>query len=131
MKKSASIFVFLVFLLALLARTSLGQQADLSGKWVGQAEVPNATEPDKLTVVLEKKEGGYNGKISDSMGMLQDAELEDLEFKDNKFTCNFLVNTGEGYLRVHMTLTVEGDKMNGYWEAEDGSSGKVELEKEK
>jgi hypothetical protein len=131
MKKSSSIFVFLVFLLALFAGTPFCQQVDLSGKWVGQTEVPNAAEPDKLTVVLEKKEGGYKGKISDSMGMLQDTELEDLEFKDNKLTCNFLVNTGESNLKVNMTLTVEGDKMKGNWEAEDGSSGSVELEREK
>jgi hypothetical protein len=57
--------------------------------------------------------------------------LEDLEFKDNKLTCNFLVNTGQSNLRVNMTLTVEGDKMKGNWEAEDGSSGSVELEREK
>jgi hypothetical protein len=131
MKKSALIFVFLIFLLALFSATFLGQQADLSGKWLGQAEVPNASEPDKLTVVLEKKEAGYKGKISDSMGMLQDAELENLEFKDNKLTCNFLVNTGAGDLKVQMTLTVEGNKMNGFWEAADGSSGKVDLEREK
>lgn len=131
MKKSSSIFVFLIFLLAIFAGTFLGQQADLSGTWVGQAEVPNAPEPDKLTVVFEKKDDGYKGKISDAMGMLQDADMEDIEFKDNKLSCNFLVNTGEDYLRVHMTLTVEGDKMKGNWEGEDGSSGSVELEREK
>jgi hypothetical protein len=131
MEKSSSIFVLLVFLLALSSGIFFCQQADLSGKWVGQAEVPNAVDPDKLTLVLEKKEAGYAGKISDSMAMLQDTELEDLEFKDNKLSCNFLVNTGESYLRVNMTLTVEGNKMNGNWEAEDGSSGSVELEREK
>jgi hypothetical protein len=131
MKKSSTIFVVLVFLLALSSRVFFCQQIDLSGKWVGQTEVPNAAEPDKLTLVLEKKESGYTGKISDSMGMLQDTELEDTEFKDNKLSCNFLVNTGEGYLRVHITLSVEGDKMKGNWEGEDGSSGAVELEREK
>jgi hypothetical protein len=131
MEKASSIFVFLVFLLALSSGTFFCQQADLSGKWVGQTEVPNAAEPDKLTLILEKKEGGYKGKVSDSMGMLQDTELEGLEFKDNKLSCNFLVNTGEGFLKIQMTLTVEGDKMKGNWEAEDGSSGKVELEREK
>ncbi len=131
MKKSTSIFVFFIFLLALSSGIFFCQQVDLSGKWVGQAEVPNAAEQDKLTLVLEKKEAGYTGKISDSMGMLQDTELEDIEFKDNKLTGNFLVNTGEGSLKVHMTLTVEGDKMKGKWEGEDGSSGSVELEREK
>jgi hypothetical protein len=131
MEKSSSIFVLLVFLLALSAGVFFCQQVDLSGKWVGQTEVPNAAEPDKLTLVLEKKEAGYTGKISDSMGMLQETELENVEFKDNKLSCNFLVNTGESYLRVHITLTVEENKMNGNWEGEDGSSGSVELEREK
>jgi hypothetical protein len=65
------------------------------------------------------------------MGMLQDTELKDLEFKDNNLTCNFLVNTGESNLRVNMTLTMEGAKMKGSRETEDGSSGSIELEREK
>ncbi len=132
MKNSSSIFISLVFLLALSSGIFFCQQADLSGKWVGQTEVPNAAEADKLTLVLEKKEGGYKGKVSDSMGMLQDTELEDLEFKDNNLSCNFLVNTGQGFLKIKMTLTVEGNKMKGsWWDTEGESSGSVELEREK
>jgi len=131
MKRTASFLNLLAFLLVFYSGISFCQQVDLSGTWVGETEVPGATEPDKLTLVFEKKDGEYTGKISDSMGMVQDAECEDLEFEDNTLTFNFLVNTGEEYLRVDVTLTVEGDKMKGDWQTEDGSSGSIELEKQK
>jgi len=34
-------------------------------------------------------------------------------------------------MQVYATLKVDGDKMSGYWEMEDGSSSSVELERKK
>ena len=131
MKKATSFMALLAFLLAFSSGISFSQQVDITGTWKGETEVPDAPEPDKLTLIIEKTEGKYTGTITDSQGMLQDAKCEDIELKDNTLTLNFLVFTGEEYVRVYTTLTVEGDKMSGYWESEDGNSAAVELERSK
>jgi hypothetical protein len=131
MKKTASALTLFVFLLVLSCGMSFSQQVDLSGTWVGPTEVPDASEPDMLTLVLKKEEGTYSGTISDSMGMLQDAEIEDVEFKDNTLTFTFQVDAGGAYLSVTTSLTLKGDKMSGYWETDDGNSATIELERKK
>jgi len=131
MKKTASALTLFAFLLVFSFGMSFSQQADLSGTWVGSTEVPDAVEPDKLTLVLKKEEGKYSGTITDSMGMLQDTEIEDVEFKDNTLTFTFQVDTGEEYLTVSASLTVKGDKMSGYWETYDGDSASIEMERKK
>ena len=131
MKKTASALTLFVFLLALSGGMSFSQQVDLSGTWVGPTEVPDAPEPDMLTLVLKKEEGTYSGTITDSMGMLQNTEIEDVEFKDNTLTFTFQVDTGGEYLSVTTSLTLKGDKMSGYWETDDGNSATVELERKK
>ena len=131
MKKATSFIALLAFLLAFSSGISFSQQVDITGTWKGETEVPDAAEPDKLTLVIKKTEGKYTATITDSMGMLQDAKCEDIELKDNTLTFNFIAFTGEEYLRVYATLTVEGDKMSGSWETEDGSSGAIELERSK
>ena len=131
MKKTASALTLFVFLLALSGGMSFSQQVDLSGTWVGPTEVPDAPEPDMLTLVLKKEEGTYSGTITDSMGMLQNTEIEDVEFKDNTLTFTFQVDTGGEYLSVTTSLTLKGDKMSGYWETDDGNSATIELERKK
>jgi hypothetical protein len=130
MKKTASALALFTFLLVLSCGLSFSQQADLSGTWVGSTEVPDAVELDKLTMVLKKEEGKYSGTITDSLGMLQDTEIEDVEFKDNTLTFTFQADTGEEYVTVSTSLTVKGDKMSGYWETE-GDSASIELERKK
>jgi hypothetical protein len=130
MKKTASALALFAFLLVLSCGMSFSQQADLSGTWVGSTEVPDAVELDKLTLVLKKEEGKYYGTITDSLGMLQDTEIEDVEFKDNTLTFTFQADTGEEYVTVSTSLTVKGDKMSGYWETE-GDSASIELERKK
>jgi len=131
MKKATSFMALLAFLLAFSSGISFSQEVDITGTWKGETEVPDASEPDKLTLVIEKIEGKYTGTISDSMGMLQEEKCEDIELKDNTLTFKFNVFTGEEYLSVYTTLTVEGDKMSGYWETEDGNSAAIELERSK
>ncbi len=130
MKKTSSALALFAFLLVLSCGMSFSQQADLSGTWVGSTEVPDAVELDKLTLVLKKEDGKYSGTITDSMGMLLDTEIEDVEFKDNTLTFTFQVDTGEEYATVSTSLTVKGDKMSGYWETE-GDSASIELERKK
>ncbi|MFQ6070728.1 MAG: hypothetical protein ACE5LC_09450 [Candidatus Aminicenantales bacterium] len=127
MRRVVSIFICLFFILIYSSVISFSQ-TDLSGRWEGTTEVPDMGE-DELILVLKKDNGSYTGTISDSMGMLMETEIEDVEIEDNTLTFNFTVFTGEDYMKVYVTLNVEGEKMSGYWETEDGSSGSIELEK--
>ena len=123
MKKTASVFILAVFLIAAAGLMS-GQSTDLSGTWVGETVIPDAIDPDEITMVLTKENGEYSGKVSDSMGMFDDTECEDIKFMDNKLTFNIEANTEEGYMRIYVTLIVEGDTLSGNWEDEAGSTGK-------
>lgn len=131
MKKTTSILALLAFLLTLTYGISFCEEVDLSGTWVGTTEVPDTPEPDKLTLVLEKMDGEYSGTISDSLGFAEDAECEDIEFKENTLSFNFTIYDGSEYMQAYATLKVDGDKMSGYWELEDGTSSSVELERKK
>lgn len=127
MRKTLAIFILSFFLLTLGYGISFCEEIDLSGKWEGTTEVPGSTEPDKLTLILEKKDGEYSGILTDSLGFAQDEEIKDAEFEDSTLTFNFTIFTGDEYMQIFVTLTVEEDKMSGYWEGEDGSSAPVEL----
>lgn len=130
MKRTPIIFTVFAFLYCLFCGLSFCQDVDLSGTWIGQTEVPDQGA-DELTLVLEKINGEYTGTASDSLGMLEDVECEDLEFKEGTLTFHFSIFDGYEYMTVWMTLKVEGDKMSGYWETEDGTTGAVEMERVK
>lgn len=131
MRKTIPIFASLIFLLALGNWISHGADVDLSGKWVGTTEVPDATETDQVTLILKKENGEYSGTVNDSLGMATDAEIENVEFKDNTLTFDFTVFDGYENVQIYVTLEVEGDTMKGYWESDDGSSAPIELERTK
>lgn len=130
MKNIRIIFTAFVFLFSLSSGLSHSQDVDLSGTWVGQTEVPDQGT-DELTFVLEKTNGEYTGTASDSLGMLEDVECEDIEFNDGTLTFHFSIFDGYEYMTVWMALKVEGDMMSGYWEVEDGTTGAVEMERVK
>ena len=129
MRKSLLMLFLLALLLILSNGISTCEEVDLTGTWVGETEVPDSPEPDKLTLVLEKVEGKYAGTISDELGFADEAEIEDVEFKDNELTFSFTIFDGTDYQQVHCSMTVEGNKMSGYWELDDGTSSSVELTK--
>jgi hypothetical protein len=129
MKKITSTLSLFAFLLTLSCGIFFCQEVDLSGTWEGKTEVPDTPEPDQLTLVIEKIDGEYRGTINDSLGFAEDAELEDVEFKDNTFTFSFTIFDGFEYDTVYATLKVEGNRMSGSWESEGGTSGSVELVK--
>lgn len=131
MKKAASFLSLAVFILAICSGILLCQQVDLSGTWIGETEVPDAFEPDKVTLVLEKTDGQYTGTVTDSMGMALEAELEDIEFENNEMKANFIIFDGYEYTRIYFVLTIEGDTMKGRWESEGGDSSPIELQRQK
>jgi hypothetical protein len=128
MKKITSISI-LILLLTLASGLMSGQSIDLSGTWIGETVIPDAIDPDEITMILAIENGEYSGKVSDSMGMFDDTECEDIEFIDNKLTFNIEANTGDGYMRIYVTLIVEGDTLSGHWEDEEGSTGKATMRK--
>jgi len=129
MKKVTPIYVLAVLVLVVTSGLMFGQSVDLSGTWVGETEVPDAIEPDGMTLVITKEDGEYSAKISDAMGMLENTECEDIEFVEDKLTFNIEVNTGGEYLTVYLTLKVEDNTMTGFWESDGGETGPVELKK--
>jgi len=129
MKRTASLLAMIAFILILSCGISFCQEIDLSGTWEGTTEVPEEAELDQITLVLEKIDGEYSGTFTDSLGFAEDAELEDIEFKGNTLTFNFTIFNGFEYMPLYATLTVEGNKMSGTWESEDGNSSTIELER--
>lgn len=131
MKKTASILSLLAFVMVLFNGAAFCQKVNLSGTWIGETEVPEGLEPDKVTLVLKKTNGEYTGNVTDSMGMAVKAELEDIEFEDNELTANFMIFDGYENARIYFTLTVEGDTMKGFWESESGDSAAIKLHRQK
>jgi len=124
MRKGTTGLALLIMTGCLLLATS--GAVDITGTWKGTTEVPDAIDPDELTLVVEKKEGVYHGVINDSFGYCQDAECSDLELAGDQLTFNFLTVDGN---TIYITLTVKGDSMAGHWEDEDGSGAEITMTK--
>jgi len=128
MKTLTSVLVTAAFLVALSSGVVFCSADDISGTWVGETEIPDQGT-DEMTMVLEKAGDTYTGTISDSFGMLIDAECEDLEYKDNVLTFNISIYDGYSTLTVYLTLKVEGNTMTGQWETAEGDTGAITMEK--
>jgi hypothetical protein len=128
MKKFLSISAFMVFVFALSSGFALSLADDISGTWLGQTEIPDQGT-DEMTLVIEKAGDTYTGTISDSFGMLVDAQCEDLDYKDNVLSFNISIYDGYSTMTVYITLKVEGNTMTGQWETEEGDTGEITMEK--
>ncbi|MGB2906657.1 MAG: hypothetical protein WBB73_06135 [Candidatus Aminicenantaceae bacterium] len=78
MKKIISFAILGAFLLAAPV-ILLAQDVDITGTWVGETYVPDATEPDQLTLVFAKKDGKWGGTFSDTQGYASEAECEEIK----------------------------------------------------
>jgi hypothetical protein len=115
-----------VLLLFLGAAIALAQ--NIEGIWIGKTEVPNQGT-DEITMVLKKGDAGFTGTISDSLGVLaKDTELMDLKVEGAEITCRFPLVDGA---MIFVRMTVDGDKMAGLWEHQEGDTGAITLEKQK
>jgi hypothetical protein len=128
MRKFFSVLTFVAFILALFSSFAFCQSDDISGTWVGETEIPEQGT-DELTLVLENAGDSYTATMSDSFGMLMDAECEDLEYEDNVLTFNFSIYDGYSSMTVYITLEVDGNTMTGQWETEEGDTGAVNMVK--
>jgi hypothetical protein len=128
MRKFISALTFVVFVLALFSGFAFCQNDDISGTWEGETEIPEQGT-DELTMVIENAGDSYTATLSDSFGMLMDAECEDLEYKDNVLTFKFSIYDGYSSMTIYITLEVEGNTMTGQWETEEGDTGAINMEK--
>jgi hypothetical protein len=109
----------------------LAAQVNIVGTWVGETEIPDFEDPDKITMVIKEADGKFTGTATDTFGMMQDAECENIELEGTKLTMNLeIVNPDGEYIRVWATLTVEGDTMKGYWQSEDDNMNSIELKRQ-
>jgi hypothetical protein len=122
MKKLAILFVFI--LLVLFTGFTFAGKEDLSGTWVGSTEVDGMEV--ELTLVLQKKGNEYTGTINDSAGFSQDTEIESVKLEGNDLSFTFPVETG---VEIAVQLKIDGSKMTGSWESDDGNYGEIEMNK--
>jgi hypothetical protein len=131
MRKYICFSALVLFVLGLGAATA-SQKIDLSGTWVGFAE--RMGSQDTVTLVLEKKEGVYTGKITDQMGMFPGVEIRNFVLKDNAVTFQFDGGTGnEGNFTLKAEMTLSEDTMKGTWKmvGVDEETGAIELSLQK
>jgi len=131
MKKTACLSALLLFVLGIGAAAS-PQKIDLSGTWVGFAERMGSQDP--LTLVLEKKEGVYAGKITDEMGMFPGIEVKNLVLKVDVLTFDLDGGSPEtGAFTIKVEMTLAGDTMKGTWKMAgvDQETGAMELSRQK
>jgi hypothetical protein len=130
MKRNVTFAALLVFLLA-TSGWMLAQEVDITGTWVGETYVPDAPDPDKLTVIFAKKEGKWTGTFTDTMGFASDAPCEEIKLDGTSLTFHFEITDGYDVQTIYVALTVEGDSMTGAWENEGGEGAEIKMEKKK
>ena len=127
MKKLMFLF-FLMVTLAFVLAPLFGQESDLTGTWVGSTYIADSGD-DQVTLVLEKEGEVYSGTVSDSMGMANEAKLENGKFVNGTLTGEFTIFNGSDYMKIKLTLKLNGELLVGNWESADGESGSLELKR--
>ncbi len=111
--------------LAAVAQTPAAK-LDPVGTWVGTAE--NQGNYDDMTVVIEKKDNVYTGKIKDGMEMFVNVEIKNFVMKGDKVTFEFAGAMGGMPFNLKADLVLTEKTLNGTWTMiEDGSTGAIEL----
>jgi hypothetical protein len=130
MNKSLRLPVITLAALALLAGPALAQapkKADVIGTWIGTAVVGDDGSQVDITVVIEKAEAGYSGKISDATGMVPETPLRQIVFKDGKLSFEFDLAQGMDTTLIKVEITLEAETLKGAWADPDGNSGAISL----
>jgi len=95
-------FVLLVVSVGILTMSC--KKEDLLGTWEGVANIPE--DPPRIDFVLKitEENGALKGTISDNMGFVEDAPLQDLKIDKNSFSCHIVTTDYMAY-RVNLTGT--------------------------
>lgn len=130
MKKSRLVPIIALAALFVLAGSAFPQapkKADIVGTWVGSAVVDDGNAQIDITLVIDKAEAGYAGKLSDTAGMVPESALREIVFKDNKLAFLFDLAQATGTALIKIELTLEAETLKGFWFDPDGNSGAIEL----
>ncbi len=129
MKKSLLVPIIALASLSVLAGAAFAQTAkkpDVVGTWLGFAIVGDGSRVD-ITVVIDKGEMGYTGKLADATGMVPESPLKEIVFKDAKLSFEFDLTEGAETRLIKIDLTLEGETLKGVWFDPDGNSNIIEL----
>lgn len=127
MKKTLLILVVTALALILLVGGVFAQKKlDVVGTWIGYALEGEGARVD-VTVVIDKGEAGYTGKISDSTGMVPESPLKNIVFKDGKLGFEFDLAMGAESMLIKIELTLDGETLKGAWFDPEGNSDIIEL----
>ena len=108
-----------------------GQATDISGKWAGETVFMGSRDPDRITLVLEKKGDSYSGSISDSLGMIQNAPIENVIFVNDNLRFKFTATVAGRDVKMRAALNFFMERLVGAWSTDEGSHayGVLELER--
>lgn len=129
MRRSFVLPVVALAVLALIAGAAFSQvpkKPDVIGTWLGTAVVGDGSQVE-ITVVIEKAEAGYSGKLSDSTGMVPETPLRQIALKDDKLTFEFDLPQGAETSLIKIELLLDNETLKGVWFDPDGNSGAIEL----
>jgi hypothetical protein len=101
---------------------------DFSGTWLGKTNLPHFGT-DELTLVLKREKDSYTGTVVDTLEIIApDTPIQNAEVEGNVITFMFPLVDGT---MLSCNLTLEGEKMNGYWSHSAGARGIIVFEKKK
>jgi hypothetical protein len=127
MKRTLSSLACVALALAVLAGGVLAQKKpDIVGTWLGYALTGDGSRVE-LTVVFDKGEAGYTGKMTEATGMLPESPLRQIVFKDGKLAFEFDLVQGVESQLIKIEMTLENDVLKGAWFDAEGNSDVVEL----
>jgi hypothetical protein len=99
------------------------KKPEVIGTWIGFA-VGEGNRVD-LTVVIDKGEAGYTGKISDATGMVPESPLKNIVFKDGRLAFEFDMASESMLIKIELTL--DSETLKGAWFDPEGNSDIIEL----
>jgi hypothetical protein len=101
---------------------------DFSGTWLGKTNLPHFG-PDEFTLVLKKEKDSCTGMVVvDSLDIVKpDTPIQNIEVEGDVITFTFPL-LDRTMLSCHLTL--DGEKMNGYWSHSAGARGIIVFENE-
>jgi hypothetical protein len=105
--------------------------SDMVGTWVGLGTLEGMGDPNELTLVLELKDGGLTGHMSDQFETMAESPISDVEFGEGTFKFStYAIGPGGGNLTLIFKMKVNGDSMSGVLEVPDmGVNGEWEATK--
>ncbi|MDH4198389.1 MAG: hypothetical protein OEW05_13335 [Candidatus Aminicenantes bacterium] len=116
--------------LSLLAIGAAAAAVDMSGTWKGTTYIADRDAYDDLTIVLKKEATSYTGAVTDSLGMAQEAAIQNVTLEAEEIGFDFTIFDGQDYLTVHATAKVVDKKLVGKWAVVGSdSAGEFSLER--